>query len=259
MIDYLISLFNKLRNKNNSKLLKLKIIDSNPVKPDSVVILVPVSNSIEPAVDESLRKLESMGYTVWRRYGWSAIDQGRCAMAQEALDKGFEHLFWIDADVAFWPYDVEKVIKSGLPFVSAPYSVKGWPALTTEFIDKKVVLGEKGGLYEVVYAATGFMYTHRSVYDAIVKNENMTKVKIWGGQYQVYPYFYPLLLNDEYIGEDFAFCHRIRSAGIKLYCDTRIKLAHIGKYSYSFGFLENGVTKEPTSVIYTKVDNNTYS
>jgi hypothetical protein len=224
-----------------------------------VVVLVPVAHSIEPAVDEALRKLESFGYTVRRKYGFSAIDQGRCVMAQEALDDGFEHIVWIDADVAFWPYDVERMIKSGPLFVSAPYSVKGWPALTTEFFEKKVILGEKGGLYEIKYAATGFMYTHRSVYNAIVQSEKMQKVKIWGGQYEVYPYFYPLLINGEYLGEDFAFCHRIRNAGIKLYSDTTIKLAHIGKYAYSFGFLENGVGKEPKSVSYTKIDNKTYS
>jgi hypothetical protein len=256
IIDYILGLFQKLRS---SKKSHLNAIFPKSVKPDSVVILVPVAHSIEPVVDEALRKLESFGYTVRRKYGFSAIDQGRCVMAQEALDDGFEHIVWIDADVAFWPYDVEKLIKSNLQFVSAPYSVKGWPALTTEFFDEKVILGEKGGLYEIKYAATGFMYTHRSVYAAIVKNEKMKRVKIWGGQYEVYPYFFPILHNDEYLGEDFAFCHRIRNAGIKLYCNTTIKLAHIGKYSYSFGFLEQGVTKEPKSVTYTKIDNNTYS
>lgn len=256
IIDYIVGLFQKIRSTNKAK---INTMFPQEVKPNSVVILVPVAHSIEPAVDEALRKLESFGYTVRRKYGFSAIDQGRCVMAQEALDDGFEHIVWIDADVAFWPYDVEKLIKSGLQFASAPYSVKGWPALTTEFIDNKVVLGEKGGLYEIKYAATGFMYTHRSVYEAIVAKEKMQRVKIWGGQYEVYPYFYPLLINGEYLGEDFAFCHRIRHAGIKLYCDTRIKLAHIGKYSYSFAFLENGVSKEPKSVSYTKIDNKTYS
>ncbi len=219
-------------------------------KPSSTVILVPVGHHIEPSVDDSLRKLESMGYTVWRKYGWSAIDQGRCAMAQEALDAGFEHLFWIDADVSFWPFDVEKIINLGLPFVSAPYSVKGWPVLTTQFKDKKVKLGENGDLYEVNYAATGFMYTHRSVYEKIAKDLNMEKVKIWGGQYNVYPYFYPLLVDGEYLGEDFAFCHRLKLAGIKLYSDTRIKLSHIGKYSYSYNFLNSGIKEEPTTVNY---------
>ena len=83
-----------------SKKKTSEVIVQTAKSKSSTVILVPVGHHIEPAVDDALRKLESMGYTVWRKYGWSAIDQGRCAMAQEALDAGFEHLFWIDADVA---------------------------------------------------------------------------------------------------------------------------------------------------------------
>lgn len=257
IFSYIKNLFTQLRNKNQLKVEQ--IFSKIPYNPGSVVILVPVSHHIEPATDEALRKLESMGYTVWRKYGWSAIDQGRCAIAQEALDAGYEHLFWIDADVAFWPYDVEKIIKLGLPFVSAPYSVKGWPVLTTQFKDTNVVLGEGGDLYEVNYAATGFMYTHRSIYEKMVNDLQLQKVKIWGGQYNVYPYFYPLLVDGEYLGEDFAFCNRLKQVGITLYSDTRVKLAHIGKYSYSFGFLDNGVIDEPNNVKYTQTDTRKFS
>lgn len=257
IIDYIINLFKKHKENKQKKIERL--LNDKKIVPNSVVILVPVSSNIEPYVDESLRKLESMGYTVWRHYGWSAIDQGRCAMAQQALDNGFEHLFWIDADVGFWPYDVQKMINLGLPFVSAPYSVKGWPVLTTQFKDTNIKLGELGDLYEVNYAATGFMYTHRSVYEKMATDLNMEKVKIWGGQYNVYPYFYPLLIDGEYLGEDFAFCHRLKQIGIKLYSDTRIKLSHIGKYSYSYGFINNGPIEEPNSVDYNQNDNLKFS
>lgn len=223
------------------------------------VILVPVSNHIEPAVDESLRTLETMGFTVWRRYGWSAIDQGRCAIAQEALDAGFEYLFWIDADVAFFPYDVCKILSLNLPFVTAPYSVKGWPSLTTEFIDKDIILGEKGGLYPIKYGATGFMCTHRSVYEGIAEKLNLNKVKIWGGQHIAYPFFFPIIENGEYLGEDFAFCKRAKEAGFDLLCDTRIRLSHVGKYSYSFQFLQNGLKDEPSSIKYKQSEKFQYS
>jgi len=256
MFEKIFALFQKLRLINQNK-VQSNVVE--PIKPSSVVILVPVSNSIEPSVDTALRQLEQRGYTVWRKYGFSAIDQGRCVLAQQALDAGFEHLFWIDADVCFWQYDIDKVIQSGLPFVSAPYSVKGWPALTTEFVDKNVILGDAGKLYEVIFAATGFMYTHRSVYQKIIDKFNMQRVKIWGGQYEVYPFFLPLLVDGYYLGEDFAFCHRLRDAGIKLYCDTRIQLSHIGKYSYSFAFLDNdGHPNEPTSVVYKQSSNRSY-
>lgn len=107
--------------------------------------------------------------------------------------------------------------------------------------------------------STGFMYTHRSVYQKIIDKFNMQRVKIWGGQYEVYPFFLPLLVDGYYLGEDFAFCHRLRDAGIKLYCDTRIQLSHIGKYSYSFAFLDNdGHPNEPTSVVYKQSSNRSY-
>jgi hypothetical protein len=248
LFQKILSIYKKYRcprtsHKNNS----YKNFSENRGK---TVILVPVSSYIEPSVDESLRCLEKMGFTVWRKYGWSAIDQGRCAIAQEALDAGYEYLFWVDADVAFYPYDVCKMISLGLPFVTAPYSVKGWPSLTTEFYDKNISLGEGGGLYKIKYGATGFMCVHRSVYEKIAQKLNLKKVKIWGGQYEAYPFFFPIIENEEYLGEDFAFCKRARDAGFELFCDTRIRLSHIGKYSYSYEFLKSGVKDEPSSVKY---------
>ncbi len=226
------------------------------------VIIVPVAHRIEPATDECLRQLEKRGYTVWRKYGFSAIDQGRCALAQEALDAGFDAIFWIDSDIAFWEYDVDNLINSGYDFITAPYTVKGWPSLTTEFKEdlSHINMGEHGRIYEVNYAATGFMYTHRRVYEEIVKHYNMSKVKIWGGQYNVYPVFFPHIGEENnYLGEDFAFCHRARTAGIKIYSDTRVRLSHIGNFSYSFSFLSNPHREEPKSIVYTKPNVSRYS
>lgn len=223
---------------------------------DKIAILVPVSSHIEPACDDALRKLEKDGINVYRKYGFSAIDQGRCVMAQIAISKGFEHLVWIDSDMAFYPNDVYKLINYNInkqfPFVTAAYSVKGWPALTTKFLSKfdSINFGKNGGLYEVEYAATGFMYTHFSVYDSIAKNYKMKPVNIWGGQYKVFPWFLPMIIEDDYVGEDFSFCYRARQSGINIYCDTTIRLAHIGKYSYSFDFLNKGVSQEPDEIIF---------
>ena len=228
--------------------------------PSSVVIIVPVAHHIEPVVDETLRKLEVRGFTVWRKYGFSAIDQGRCVLAQEALDLGFEHLFWVDADVSFCEYDVDKLINSGKEFITAPYSVKGWPALTTKFVrDGEIKLGKGGCIEEVKYAATGFMYTHKTVYEKIISKFNLSRVKIWGGQYEVYPFFLPLIWEDHYLGEDFAFCYRAREAGIKLYSDTTIRLSHIGKYAYSFNYLRYLPEPEVEEVKYIDRENKSYS
>jgi hypothetical protein len=216
------------------------------------VILVPVSHHIEPACDEALRELERRGYTVWRRWGYSAIDQGRCLMAQQALDAGFEELFWIDADVAFWPGDVEKVRSLGKSVVAAAYPVKGWPTMTIEPMDKKspIFFGPHTEPIELRYAATGFLYTHARVYRRIqLLSEAMQPVLIWG-QHKAVPWFYPILTGGEYLGEDFAFCWRAREAGFQILLDPSIRLAHIGRYSYSWEFASRGVRTEPSDWIY---------
>jgi hypothetical protein len=236
-----------------------KVLDDEVKK--KTIILVPVSSYVEPACDEALRQLEKDGVKVYRKYGFSAIDQGRCVMAQQAINDGYEHLFWIDSDISFHPTDVYKVInrninsKYKLPFVSCAYSVKGWPVLTTQFNSEfdAVLFGQHGSLCEVEYAATGFMYTHVSVYENIKLQYNLQPVKIWGGQYTVYPWFLPQIVGDEYLGEDFAFCWRAKHSGITIYCDTTVRLAHIGKYSYSFDFLTKSKQQfmvEPESIIY---------
>lgn len=231
----------------------------SPEDKTKTIILVPVGSCVEPACDEALRQLEADGIRVYRKYGFSAIDQGRCVMAQQAIDEGYEHLFWIDSDMAFCPQDVYRMInynRAGkYPFVTAAYSVKGWPALTTMFHSdfSEIKFGRDGALYEAQYSATGFMYTHVSVYENIKLQYNMHPVKIWGGQYNVHPWFLPMIIDDCYVGEDFSFCHRAIKSGITLFCDTTVRLAHIGKYSYSFDFLTKPgklPSDEPNDIVF---------
>lgn len=223
---------------------------------DKTIILVPVGSQIEPACDDTLRKLEKNGIKVYRKYGFSAIDQGRCVMAQQAINDGYEHIFWIDSDIAFCEHDIYKVINTAIrenqTFITAAYCVKGWPALTTKFHSDfdEIVFGSLGGLYEVDYAATGFMYTHVSVYEKIKLKFNLKPVNIWGGQYKVHAWFLPMIIDDDYVGEDFSFCHRAKKSGITIFCDTTIRLAHIGRYSYSYDFIDRGVVEEPKTIIF---------
>jgi hypothetical protein len=241
-------------SKSESESRLHKSIDTNLTKEQisKLIILVPVASHIEPACDDALRQLEKDGVTVYRKYGFSAIDQGRCVMAQQAIDNGYEHIFWIDSDISFYTHDIYKVLNYNLPFVTGAYSVKGWPTLTTKFPDKfdEIVFGEGGCLYQAEYAATGFMYTHVSVYEKIAAEFNLKPVNIWGGQYKVHPWFLPMIVDDNYVGEDFAFCKRARDSGINIYCDTTIRLSHIGRYEYSFSFLNKAVESELNSFVY---------
>lgn len=224
-----------------------------------IVVMVPVAHHIEPQTDQALRDLEKRGITVKRKWGFSCISQGRCAMATESLDEGYEWLIWLDSDLDFWSWDIEKIVSHGLPVVGGAYSVKGWPVLTTEFLeDGEVILGVGGGLKEVRFIATGFLCVHRSVYEKLA--ETMLRAKIWGGQYNSYPFYLPEVVDVDgdrhIIGEDFNFIRKVRGAGFKVYCDTSLQIGHIGKYAYGYEFLGRGVASEPKSIIYRQTKSN---
>jgi hypothetical protein len=130
------------------------------------VILVPANNGIEPACDHALRQLERMGYPVWRVPGFSAIDTARSQIATDAVARGFEELMWIDSDTEFDPAAVERLRSHNLPIVGGLYPKKGTRAIASALFPetRKINFGEGGGLLEIRYAATGFLYTKRQVY-----------------------------------------------------------------------------------------------
>src|SRR5579871_6729605 len=88
------------------------------------VVLVPANFGVEPECDRALMELERRGYVVWRIPGFAAIDQCRNQAATDALARGFEELFWLDADIEFHPDALDRLRSHNLPIVSAIYPKK---------------------------------------------------------------------------------------------------------------------------------------
>jgi hypothetical protein len=232
------------------------------------VILVPANYGIEPECQRSLVQLERRGYPVWRVPGFAAVDQCRNLTATDALGRGLEELMWIDADIAFDPDAVERLRSHNLPIVAGMYPKKGQRALSSRLFltTREVTFGAGGRLIEILYAAGGFLYTRREVYEAIQQRFELPVCNERFGKPMV-PYFMPMIVEEEgrgrgselgdqgmdaglehptrthhsrtekqhaYLAEDFAFSYRARAAGFKLYADTTIRLGHIGPYAFSW-------------------------
>lgn len=229
--------------------------------PEKCVVLVPVGSSIEPACEEGLRELEQRGYPVRRVRGFSAIDQGRCQLATDALADGFDETMWIDSDIGFNPDAVERLRSHNLPFTVALYPQKGRRALACHAVPgtKEIVFGVEGRLIPVRYAGTGFMHVRRTVYETIQHKLQLPTCNSRFGKPLV-PWFLPLVIREHwaegttlpgaemavstagavtplthwYLAEDFAFCERARRCGIELTADTTIRLNHFGSYGYTW-------------------------
>jgi hypothetical protein len=212
------------------------------------VILIPVGHHIEGHCDLSLRQLEAQGYVVRRLYGVAQIDVARNRMATEALADGFDELMWIDADMAFEPQSVGRLRAHNLPVVCGLYPTKVEKRLTSQLLPgtHALIFGEGGGLVEIRYAATGFLYTRRQVYLDVQRHESLP-VCNQGSGLSVVPYFLPMVLQEEdgfhYLAEDYAFSERVRRCGHRVFADTTIRLQHIGIYGYSWEDLGGGLPR----------------
>lgn len=207
--------------------------------PSKCCILVPSRDGIDPACEAALGELRRRGYHLSIMRGVTSIDQIRSQMATDALDAGFQELFWIDDDIVFNPDDVDLLRSSGLAFVGGVYPKKGEPQLTIRWSEgtTSVVLGEGGGLVDVKYASTGFLLTHASVYDAM-QVKGLARAAFGQFGRSMMGYFQPMTITEgtisRYLAEDWSFCHRASEAGIPIMVDTRPRLMHVGRYAYSW-------------------------
>ncbi|GHF70670.1 hypothetical protein FHX82_005565 [Amycolatopsis bartoniae] len=207
--------------------------------PSRCVVLVPVGSHVEPECARGLGQLEARGYQVRQVSGYAAIDQGRSQMATDALADGFDELLWIDSDIGFTADAVEMLREHELPMVCGIYPKKGLRALACHLLPEteRVLFGEGGGLMEILYAATGFLLTHREVYEKIQVHEQLPVCNERFGRPSV-PYFLPMIIPDGggswYLGEDYAFSERARRTGFQVMADTRIRLEHVGRHGYSW-------------------------
>lgn len=205
----------------------------------SLVVLVPVATTVEPECEASLHRLRAQGAKVRIFRGASAIDQIRSMMADDALRDGATKLMWIDADIAFDPPDVDRLLAHDQPFVCGLYPKKSGRALSSHVLPgtKELVFGKEGGLVEIMYAAGGFTLVDASVYEAMREKLALPTCNAQFGA-PFTPYYQPMVKDTPegpwYLAEDYAFSERARQCGFCVYADTTIRLRHIGRYAYQW-------------------------
>jgi hypothetical protein len=225
--------------------------DANPVPParGQWMVLVPHLNGIEPECEQALRQLEDAGVRVVRRGGCSAIDVARNELASDALHDEADALMFIDADIGFDPADALRLLARPEPVVAGTYPKKGPREMASTFADGvgEVLFGpDAAGPFPLKYVATGFLRIRAPVLRRMADELKLPLCNTQWGR-GVWPFFQPMVVPQgegkwHYLGEDWAFSHRLGQIGVVPIADTTIRLWHWGRYG--FGWEDAGRTVE---------------
>lgn len=172
--------------------------------------------------------------------GDSLVCRARNNLAAEFLKSNCTHLLFIDCDIAFEPWMIQRLLKHDKPLVCGMYPLKqvkpGW---VLNLVPGEQV--EPNGLCKVRESGTGFMLIKREVFVKMAEafpEIEYTPDDNEQGAHKRYDFFSVGVYVDtvtkkrRYLSEDYYFCQRWRDMGGDVWLDTRIRAKHIGRAVY---------------------------
>ena len=196
------------------------------------LIAVPSHDYVHAEFTKSLMNLEMPPDTGFTMITNTLIYTARTLIMDNAVEMDFDNVLWIDSDMTFKPDALMKLagdMEQGLDMVCGIYFTRKFPmfpGIQSElhwrikedgWVDtgaKCYMDYPKDSLFEVQGCGFGFV---------------MTSVDLLKRMKEKYGSpFYPLMG----MGEDTAFCWRVREAGGKIWCDSRVKCGHIGQMEF---------------------------
>ena len=179
--------------------------------------------------------------------GATLLPMARSQLLALALElDGWTHIIMSDSDMGFSIDDVCKLVMADKDYIGAVCPVKSYP-IATNASTGKGILKTEGDLCQCNYVGTGFVCIKREtvekLYDVYENTLSFWAVDGHRGQqlrYKVVDLFATITNNgheddpDLYLTEDYAFCKRIRDAGMEVWQHTAVSPTHTGMHTFSF-------------------------
>ena len=190
------------------------------------LIAVPCLDNVPVAFVAALTALKRIGPTKHSFLSNSLVYDARNALAQEAIDTGADRILFIDSDMYFKPDMMERMaqdLDDGANVVSGIYFTRRFP--TQPCIYKAVDMTGKTEVY-TDYPKDKLFQIAGCGFGAVMMNTDVLKAvsNTHGKPFNPMPGI---------LGEDLAFCYRARDLGYKIFCDSRIKVGHVGTFVYT--------------------------
>lgn len=156
----------------------------------------------------------------------SLVYDARDAIAQTAIDNGYDYVLYADSDMIFSAEDLKRLLDHNTDIVSGLYVTRRgedknviYSKIITRrnfpYREPKLTIDSQNfGYSQIAACGFGFCLIKTSVLKTMFKRYKSLFEPKWG------------------VGEDIAFCLRAKKCGYKIYVDRDVKLGHIGEKVY---------------------------
>jgi len=150
----------------------------------------------------------------------------------------YTHMMFIDADVVWEPKHILWLLEHNKECVIGIYPNKRYDASYNlcSSSQAKTPIEIKNNLFEVKYAATGFMLLNKNALERIKDKIDFFYLPSGNSdkkQLKIYNFFDCNVVNHDYLTEDYNFSNLFNESKGTIYADSRIRLKHCGTHEYS--------------------------
>ena len=192
------------------------------------LIGIPARDFVSTSFMSCLTGLQPVGDTSLHVVQSSLIYDARNDIALRAVNEGYDRILWLDSDVTFPADLLERMsarMDEGYEFISGLYFTRKEPIKPLIF--QRVELTKKDG--KGIPVSDNFAdYPRNDVFriagcgfGCVMMTVDLVRriFEAHGAPFAPLPGF----------GEDLSFCIRVNAVGTAMYCDSSIKLGHIGQ------------------------------
>ena len=193
-----------------------------------IMVAIPCMDFMHTDFVISLTGMQHDGNVGFVYSSSSLVYDSRNSLANIAIREGYDRVLWLDSDMKFTPDLLKRLsedIDSGMDAVCGLYVTRKLPIRPAVFDDIGYITNENG---TATPKAHHFLdYPKDSVFEVAACGFAgvMTTTELLAAVKEKYGLPFSPFLG---FGEDISFCIRAKELGRKIYCDSRIKMGHVG-------------------------------
>lgn len=254
---------------------KIQVNDNQEAPKPSLMIATPMYGGMctghyVSGLLGTLNKMRQVGVPVYwaQMMNESLITRARNELTRIFLEKGFDYLMFIDADISFDGHAVAQLMAADRDIACGIYPKKeiDWKQVARFAKEGREDLHNYGGAFvlnmvggadaetdddgmiEVRHGGTGFMLIKRQVFEDLIPHVPTYRASTVRdpntGDYlkPLTHEFFATSIDETgcLLSEDYHFCELWRKHGGKVYANPFIKLEHVGTYVYTGEVLKSG-------------------